>query len=37
MKEIFKVTKKYFKSPFLYIFAFVFTTLQGLAELILPI
>lgn len=36
MKEIFKVTKKYFKSPFLYIFAFVFTTLQGLAELILP-
>ena len=36
MREIIRITKKYFKSPAFYVFAVIFTTLQGLAEIILP-
>lgn len=36
MKDIIRITKKYFKSPAFYVFAVIFTTLQGLAEIILP-
>ena len=36
MKGMKDIIKKYYKSPVLYIFAVIFTTLQGLSEVILP-
>ena len=36
MKGMKDISKKYYKSPVLYIFAVIFTTLQGLSEVILP-
>lgn len=36
MKDIVAVVKKYFKHPGLYILAVLFTTLQGISEIILP-
>ena len=36
MKDIIRITKKYFQSPAFYVFAVIFTTMQGLAEIILP-
>ena len=36
MKGILNIVKKYMKSPVLYILAIVFTTVQGISEILLP-
>ena len=36
MRDIIKITKKYFKNPLFYILALIFTTFQGISEIILP-
>ena len=36
MKDSIRLTRKYMKSPVLYILAIVFTTIQGFSEIILP-
>lgn len=36
MRDIIKITKKYFKYPLFYILALIFTTFQGISEIVLP-
>ena len=36
MKGILNIVKKYMKSPVLYILAIIFTTVQGISEILLP-
>jgi len=36
MRDIIKITKKYFKNPLFYILALIFTTFQGISEIVLP-